>query len=114
LGHLQANITGKPVLDWRVGEWLANRFSRKVLYTGVPTLAIDLSLGGLPTSRRVAVTDETRMEVPSSFPMMYTCVASRDAVSTPMRRTATIGHFTKLRAGSIQPLQMDFGEFAIL
>lgn len=42
------------------------------------------------------MTDETRMEAPSLFLMMYTYVAPRDAVSTPMPRTATIRHFTKL------------------
>jgi hypothetical protein len=40
-------LTGKPVLGWRVGEWLENRCSRKVFHTGVPTLATDFSLGGL-------------------------------------------------------------------
>ena len=40
-------LTGKPAIGWRVVDWLENRCSRKVFHTGVPTLAIAFSLGGL-------------------------------------------------------------------
>src|SRR5215218_3642813 len=46
-GPSASYLTGKPVSDWRVGEWLVKRCSRKVFHAAVPTLAIDFSLGGL-------------------------------------------------------------------
>ena len=47
LGRAASYLTGKPVLDWRMREWLEKRCSRKVFHAGVPTLTINFSLGGL-------------------------------------------------------------------
>jgi hypothetical protein len=51
-------LIGKPVLGWRVGEWLENRCSRKVFHTEMPTLAIDFSLSGLASLPVVFVLPE--------------------------------------------------------
>jgi hypothetical protein len=45
--------------------------------------------------------DVSGMEASNLFTTMYTCVAPQDAVSSPMRSTAAIGHPTEHLAGAM-------------
>ena len=54
--------------------------------------------------------DETGMEAPSLCTKMYACVAPQDAVSSPMRSTAAIGHHPNIWPGLCTILDTDFRE----
>jgi hypothetical protein len=56
------------------------------------------------------MSDVSRMEASRSFTTVYTCVAPKDAVSSPMRSTAAIGHPRNIWPELCTILDTDFGD----